>query len=87
MLFTIFYSYFNKKYYGKDKVLENIEYKPLYEENTQYTKFINPNKIFPKSKAISIFSGITKSHSFGKCPKCSHEIDDFSFAYFTYFID
>jgi ubiquitin C-terminal hydrolase len=68
--------------YGKEKVFENNEYEPRFEEKTQYTKFIKANKIFPESKAMSIFSGISKSHSFGNCPKCYHKIDDYSFSYF-----
>jgi ubiquitin C-terminal hydrolase len=70
--------------YEKDKIDKNNEYNPLKEERAQYEKFINKNKIFPESKAKSIFSGIIKSHSFGNCPKCRHKIDDYSF---TYFID
>ena len=70
--------------YGIEKNLENDEYKPTYEEKEKYTKFLLSNKIFPESKVMSIFSGISKSHSFGICPKCRHEIDDYSF---TYFID
>ena len=30
--------------------------------------FIKTNKAFPESKVMSIFSGMTKSHSYGKCP-------------------
>ena len=70
--------------YGIEKNLENDEYKPTYKEKDKYTKFLLSNKIFPESKVMSIFSGISKSHSFGICPKCRHEIDDYSF---TYFID
>lgn len=39
-------------------------------ENREYEKFIKSSKAFPESKVISIFSGMTKSHSYGKCPKC-----------------
>ncbi len=67
---------------GKEKIFENKEYKPLYEEKAQYNKFINSNKIFPESNVMSIFSGINKSYSFGKCPKCRYEINDYSFNYF-----
>ena len=42
-------------YYGKEKILENNEYKPSNEEKMQYTKFIYANTIFPESKVISIF--------------------------------
>jgi ubiquitin C-terminal hydrolase len=59
----------NKQYPKRN----NKEYK-------EYEKFIN--KIYPESNAISIFSGISKSHSKGKCPKCKAKIDNYSFSYF-----
>ena len=49
-------------------------------ELEEYEKFIK--KIFPESKEISLFSVITKSHSFGNCPHCKNIIDDYSFSYF-----
>ena len=65
-----------------EKIFSNEEYKPSYEEEKEYNKFISSNKIFPESKAISIFSGMTKSHSNGKCPNCYRKIDNYSFSYF-----
>ena len=49
-------------------------------EYKEYEKFIET--IYPESKIISLFSGITKSHSYGFCPKCNNNFDDYSFGYF-----
>lgn len=49
-------------------------------ECEEYEKFIK--QIFPESKIVSLFSVITKSHSFGNCPYCKHNINDYSFNYF-----
>ncbi len=62
-------------------VLKNDQYpKRKNKEYKEYEKFVE--KIYPESKAISLFSGITKSHSKGKCPKCREKIDNYSFSYF-----
>ncbi len=63
-------------------VSSSNEYNPSNDERAEYIKFLNSNKIYPESKAISLFSGITKSHSFGKCPKCRELINNYSFSYF-----
>ena len=49
-------------------------------EYKEYEKFIE--NIYPESNAITLFSGITKSHSYGFCPKCNNNFDDYSFGYF-----
>ena len=59
-------------------VLNNEQY--LNTNNKEYEKFIS--NIFPESKVMSIFSIITKSHSYGACPKCREKIDNYSFSYF-----
>ena len=51
-------------------------------EKIQYENFIKLSNIFPESKVMSIFSIITKSHSYGACPKCREKIDNYSFSYF-----
>jgi ubiquitin C-terminal hydrolase len=51
-------------------------------ENQQFLNFINSNNLFPESMALKLFSGLTKSHSFGKCKYCKESIEDFSFCYF-----
>lgn len=49
---------------------ENLTYKPNNKkEEEKYKKFIEGNDLFPHSRAMSIFSGITKFHSYGKCTK------------------
>ena len=65
-------SFFGSNQYKPSNVLENKEYE----------KFVKLSKAFPESEAISIFSGMTKSHSYGKCPNCKEIIDDYSFSYF-----
>ena len=66
---------------------KNIKINTLYnpinsKEKQQYNKFLELNKIYPESNAISIFSCINKTHSAGKCPKCGEKIDNYSFSYF-----
>ena len=63
-------------------IQKNAKYNPSYiNEFKEYTKFINSNHIYPESRAQSIFSGITKSYSFGKC-KCGNKIEQYSFSFF-----
>ena len=70
----------------------NIQYITQYKQynpNNQiefesYNKFIKANKYFPESFALSLFTAVTKSHSYGICKFCHQENEDFSF---TYFID
>ena len=38
--------------------------------------------IYPESKAQSIFSVLTKSHSEGICPRCKDKIDNYSYNLF-----
>ena len=72
-----------------NKIFINKNYELIYENeqyndksNEQYENFIKSSKAFPESKVMSIFSGITKSHSYGECPNCKEKIDDYSFSYF-----
>ena len=60
----------------------NNQYNPSGNEYTEYIKFISAEKIFPESKIQSIFSGITKSFSKGKCRYCYMPIENYSFNYF-----
>jgi ubiquitin C-terminal hydrolase len=76
---NINYNYISSKW---EIVSQNNEYSPSNEEWTEYNKFLKANKIYPESKAISLFSGITKSHSSGDCPKCRASINNYSFSYF-----
>ena len=59
-----------------------MQYTPNKYEEKNYFKFISNNHIFPESKALSIFSGLSKSHSNGNCPKCGNKIEEISFSYF-----
>ena len=65
-----------------DSVNQNYNYKPSGKEKYEYEKFISSNRIFPESKIQSIFSGITKSFSKGRCKKCNQTNDNYSFSYF-----
>ena len=70
------------KYSHFNLIRNNAKYNPedTFESN-EYNKFISSNQIFPESKAQSIFSGITKSYSQGKC-KCRKLIEQYSFSFF-----
>ena len=61
----------------------NFQYQPIKENELKgYKKYIESNKIYPESKAQSLFSGMTKSYSKGKCPFCGIPIENYSFNYF-----
>lgn len=70
---------------------ETLEKKMRYEyyvpgndqEKRAYILYINENKIFPESKAHSIFSGILKINLIGKCSCCGAIINDYSFSSFV----
>ena len=67
----------------KHPITEYSQYKPQNKiEKEQYFKFIKSNNFFPESMALKLFSGLTKSHSFGLCNYCKEPIEDFSFSYF-----
>ena len=57
-------------------------YFPSNYERKEYNKFLIDNKIFPESKIMSLFSGISKSCYFGKCPICHYIIKKYLFNYF-----
>ena len=61
-------------------ILNNIHY--INVDNGEYKKYIESNKIYPESEVQSLFSGMTKSYSRGKCPFCSTSIENCSFNYF-----
>ena len=61
-------------------ILNNIHY--INVDNGEYKKYIESNKIYPESEVQSLFSGMTKSYSKGKCPFCSTSIENCSFNYF-----
>ena len=64
-----------------DLIYGNEQYpKTKTKEYKEYEKFVK--NIYPESRAQSIFSGITKSHSYGKCPYCNEKIDNYSFNFF-----
>ena len=68
---------------NENLILENKQYKPKSEnEYDKYISFIISNKIFPESSLLSIFSGMTKSHSKSICRYCNESIEEFSFCYF-----
>ena len=52
-------------------------------EKDEYEKYIEENKIFPESKAYSIFSGILKVEINCQCNKCNEEIYHYSFGDFV----
>ena len=52
------------------------------EEGLKYYNFIKSNNIYPESSLLSIFSGITKSHSLKNCDFCKGYINNISFSYF-----
>ena len=66
-----------------NNLIKNLEYKPKRntEEEKILNKFLLSKKIFPESKALSIFTGMTKSFLQGKC-ECGERIEEFSFNYF-----
>ena len=57
-------------------------YFPLDYERKEYNKFLKDNEIFPESRIMSLFSGISKSLFYRKCPKCGKEIQKYLFNYF-----
>ena len=58
-------------------------YKPKDQrEINSYINYIKQNQILPESEALSVFSGILKSHLKGKCEKCHNIVDNYSFCYF-----
>jgi len=59
-------------------VKDNNQY--LNKNNEEYGNYLKT--IFPESKLLSLFSGITQSHSYGICPNCKEKIDNYSFNYF-----
>ena len=65
-----------------ESVSKNYNYNPSGKEKSEYDRFIISNRIFPESKIQSIFSGITKSFSTGRCKNCKKTIDNYSFSYF-----
>jgi ubiquitin C-terminal hydrolase len=69
---------------SKECMLDKIQYHPQNQNNEykKFSEFLQSNNFFTESKLLSIFSGMTKSHSKGMCIKCHNEIEDFSFSYF-----
>jgi ubiquitin C-terminal hydrolase len=68
---------------NENLIVENEQYKPKSgNENYKYRSFIISNNIFPESSLLSIFSGMTKSHSKSICKYCNESIEEFSFCYF-----
>ena len=65
-------------------IYENNQYYPLEKEKKDYLQFLKLHRIYPESKLQSLFSGITKNHSFGKCPNCLYCINQY---FFNFFID
>ena len=73
----------NKEYTKNkyDLVLENKQYPKIKnKEYNEYEKYVA--NIYPESKAQSIFSVLTKSHSEGICPHCKEKIDNYSYNFF-----
>ena len=67
-------------------IYENNQYKPFSKsiEYIEYMKFIEENKIYPQSKLLSIFSGMSISLSTKRCEYCQNLIGNY---FFNYFID
>ena len=61
-----------------------IKYRPKNKskEYQVFNEFLKSNNLERESQLLSIFSGVTKFHSFGKCHICNYQIDEFSFSYF-----
>lgn len=71
------------KYGDKHLITEYNQYKPKNQiEQQNYLKFIESNNFFPECMALKLFSGISKSHSYGKCQLCNKYIEEYSFSYF-----
>ena len=67
----------------KKTCIGQFQYNPSnYNEKIEYMKFIKSSNIFPESKIMSLFSGMTKCHSYGICPRCGEKINNYSFSYF-----
>ena len=69
---------------SKECIYDNIQYNPQNQpnENNKFFEFVKSNNFFKESKLLTIFSGMTKSHSQGRCNRCNNNIDEFSFSYF-----
>ena len=50
-------------------------------EINAYKVYINENRIFPESEALSTFTCVTKSHTYGQCTTCHNVINNYSFSY------
>ena len=67
-----------------DKDIRFEEYFPSNgKEYNAYKSYIFENKIFPESKAYSIFSGMLKIEISGKCNECNESIKNYSFTNFV----
>ena len=64
-------------------LLSYNDYSPIEEkEKNSYNLYLKQNNILPESKAVSVFSGILKSHLKGSCTTCGNYIDNYFFCYF-----
>ena len=70
----------NKTCVDKNYEIVNDNNQYLNKNNEEYGNYLKT--IFPESKLLSLFSGITQSHSYGICPNCKEKIDNYSFNYF-----
>jgi len=70
--------------YSRKSILDYIQYNPQNQINEykKFIEFLQFNNYFEESKLLTIFSGMTKSHSLGVCKRCNNNIDEFSFSYF-----
>ena len=69
--------------FQKNILLSYNDYSPKSErEKISYKFYLQQNKIFPESEALSVFTGILKSHLKGACTTCGNYIDNYSFCYF-----
>ena len=67
-----------------DKNKEYKDYKPKDQnELDKYNSFVLENKVFPESKAYSIFSGMIKVEIKSQCNECNAQICDYSFSNFV----
>ena len=76
----ILLNYINKELIGYRDVYQLNEYRPSKgKEIEKYDKFCK--QIFPESLAFSLFTIISKAHSYGKFNYCNEIIEDYTFSY------
>lgn len=75
-------SEFIKEYDNNNIVYDNLKSCLQGNEKIEYEKFIKQNNLYMESKIQSLFSGIAKSYSSGRCKRCYNNIEKISFNFF-----